>query len=383
MALARARRELYPDLALYPPARSDTIRAWRNDCYEALEAAGQHDTAERWLTCSQNPKTRIKPVEGAAIPRNAEKIYVCSGNHRHEAEIYAQSCDLRICPECAQRHAARLVHRYLPKMQELIHSHHRRFRFRSIMFSTPYALTDENIRQKYLEGFRRVYRVMDSLMHPAKWKGCPWKVPGWKDEQGFIVTAEFGEEGRKLHYHVIHWGEYLNQADLSSAWRTANSDEAYVVWVKGFPYKGWTIEETLRETLKYAVKFYHRDDVTGSVKAIPPEQIPVLAHVLDGTRRVRAYGVFFGIPAPDRPPHSCETCGSPMVGIPVDYFVTYCNTGFLPLEWAQNLAMPLNLKPADKSFQRFSGLPPPEAGKPVVQAKPFDFLRYVRRSDVE
>jgi hypothetical protein len=49
-----------------------------------------------------------------------------------------------------------------------------------------------------------------------------------------------------------------------------------------------------------------------------------------------------------------------MLGIPVDYFVTFCNTGFLPLEWKrQTDGDALQFKPADKSLNSTTGIAPP------------------------
>jgi len=341
---------------------------------EALDDAGMSKLSARWLSCSENCFTRLRPVEGAKLPPAAEKVYVCSGDHHHEAEIYSQTCDLRICPVCARRHSARLVARYLPTMLELMHSHHRTYRFRHIIFTLPYPLTDPDIRKKHLRGFKQVELVMSALMEA--------KNPDWKSEQGYLCTSEFGEEGSKLHYHVIHYGRYLNQADLSARWEDATGGAARVVFVKGFPYAGLTVEETLREVLKYAVKFYHQDEATGAITAIPAELMPLLARALEKTRRIRSYGLFYGIPEPDRPPHLCSQCQSEMVGIPVDYFVTFVNTGFLPLEWRRLTDDDaLHLKPADKSSHTSSGASPPAAGIQALRQQQMAWVAKMRKKD--
>lgn len=338
---------------LYENERPSTIKAWRNDVYEELELAGLNKIAKRWLSCSENCFTRIKPVEGASLPRSAKRIFVCIDDHTHEAEIYSQTCDLRICPECARRHSARMVARYLPKMLELLHQHHPTHRFRHIVFTLPFGLEDPDIRQKLLDGFAQVERVMDALMTPAG---------DWKASQGFLTGSEFGETGYKLHFHVIHYGQYLNQVDLSREWSKQTRGAAQVVFVRGFPYKGKTIEESLREVLKYATKFYSKDEITGEVKYIPAKLLPVLAKVLEKTRRIRTYGVFYDVPEPDRDTHTCATCNSPMVGIPLDYWTTFVATGFLPLEWKlQAGGAGLHLKPADNSHSLTSGLAPPDS----------------------
>jgi len=208
------------------------------------------------------------------------------------------------------------------------------------------------------------------------------KCAGWKTEQGFLVGAEFGEEGHKLHYHIIHYGQYLDHAKISSMWRELTGGDAYVTWVKGFPYKGHTIEETLREVLKYCVKFYSTDKTTGEITAIPAHLMPMLAKVLERSRRIRTYGLFYKVPEPDRRNHLCATCGLEMIGIPVDYFVTYCNTGFLPLEWkAQISGDGLYLRPADKSFSLSSSLDPPDTK--IIAARQLELSKAMsaRRKD--
>jgi len=334
----------------YP--RPATIKAWRADVYEALNDAGLEKVAERWLSCSDNPKTKVRPVAGAALPKNAEKVYVCAADHTHDAEIYAQSCDLRICPECARRQAARLVHQYLPLFNDLAHQHHKTYRFRHIVFTSPYGLADADVRSRLICGFKQVGRVMSGMMAE--------KCPDWKTKQGYLVGAEFGETGHKLHYHVIHYGQYLNQAELSRRWREQTGGDAFVVFVRGFPYAGRTIEETLREVLKYCVKFYNQDEITGNIAAIPAELMPVLCRTLDKTRRIRTAGLFYNIPQPERHTHSCATCGGDMVSIPVDYFVIFVNTGIFPDEWnAPRDDAGLILRPADKSSSQTSGISPP------------------------
>jgi len=152
--------------------------------------------------------------------------------------------------------------------------------------------------------------------------------------------------------------------------------------VKGMPYTGCTIEETLQEVLKYAVKFYSKDPVSGEIKALPASVMPILAKTLEKTRRVRAYGVFFNIPEPDRAAHSCQACGARMVCIPVDYFVTFCNTGFLPLEWkAAGEEAGLHLKLADNSHLLTSGIPPPNNQTQALRQVQMDWATKVRQKD--
>jgi len=358
----------------YQYQRPESIKGWRADVSEALDDAGLSEMSERWLSCSEHPITKIMPAAGATLPPAAEVVFVCKGDHHHEAEVYAQTCDLRICPDCARRHAARLAARYIPKMLELFHQHHRTYRFRLVTFTLPYSLEEPDIRKKYLRGFKQVERVMSEMMSP--------KCPDWKSVQGFIVASEFGAEGYKLHYHVIHYGQYLEQAELARRWFTATNGDAFIVDVRGFPRKNETLEESVKEVFKYAVKFFSKDKITREVKCIPAHLIPALARCLDKTRRVRAYGLFFKLPDPDSKGHLCETCGSEMVGIPVSYFETFCNTGMLPAElWKASRSAELHWKPADKSPAKSTASPPENPEKPSLKQMQMEFLKNIRRMD--
>lgn len=360
----------------YQYQRPESIKGWRADVSEALDDAGLPEMSARWLSCSENPITKMSASAGAKIPAGAEVAFVCSGDHKHDVEIYAQTCDLRICPDCARRHAARLAERYIPKILELVHEHHRSYRFRLVTFTLPYSLEDKDIRKKYLKGFKQVERVMSDMMLV--------KCPDWKSEQGFIVAGEFGAEGFKLHYHVIHYGQYLEQAELSRRWGIATNEEACIVDVRRLIKPGKEVEDSVREVFKYAVKFFSKDKITREVKCIPAHLIPVLAGVLDKTRRVRAYGVFFKIPEPDGAGHLCETCGSQMVGIPVSYFEIFCNTGMLPGEyWRAKNNDNLLLKPADKSPPQSTASPPEKPESQPLQPPRMPGFESLHKKDVD
>lgn len=349
---------------------------WRADVAEALDDAGMPEMSERWLSCSEHPITKIAPGPGATLPPAAEVVFVCKSDHKHEAEVFAQTCDLRICPDCARRHAARLAARYTPKMLELFHEHHRDYRFRIVTFTSPYALTDEDIEAKYDAGFDQVARVMDEMMSV--------KHPDWRGSQGYVVAAEFGSEGMKLHYHVIHYGQYLEQGELSRRWFTATDGAAFIVDVRRLIKPGKELEDSVREVFKYAVKFFSKDKKTREVKCIPAHLMPVLSKVLDKTRRVRSYGVFYNIPEPDSAGHTCETCGGEMVGIPVDYFVIYCNTGMLPYEfWKATRDSELQYKPADKSPEKSTASPPEKPESPPLQSPHLPGFSPLHKKDVD
>jgi len=71
-----------------------------------------------------------------------------------------------------------------------------------------------------------------------------------------------------------------------------------------------------------------------------------------------------------------------MVGIPVDYFVIYCNTGMLPYEfWKASREGELQYKPADKSPEKSTASPPEKPGISPSRQMIMDFVKNLRRMD--
>lgn len=355
---------------ILPDKFDSSKRMWRNDVYESLESAGMGKIAERWLTCSDEIKTKIRAVPGAKLPSGAKTIKVCTGDHHHDAIVYSQSCDLRICPDCARMHSARFMARFAPKCIELVHQHHKTYRFRHITLTTPFCLTDKDARKRLLKGFKQVEATMTTLLGAAA---------TWHSEQGYIAAAEFGEQGLKLHFHLLHYGKYLHQPDIVNAWRLATGGSAEIIFVRGLHKEGRVIEDEIYEVLKYATKFYSKNHETGEISYLKPELMPALATVLEKTRRIRAYGVFYKLPEPDAKTHTCSQCESPMIGIPVTYFEIYCNTGFLPWEFSRaRRESLLKSRPADNSTPLTGALSPPNNQNPIKKQESLPFMKNVR-----
>jgi hypothetical protein len=220
-------------------------------------------------------------------------------------------------------------------MEELSHAHHGKYWFRKIVLTTPYALDAPDAKAQYRRLKKCVVKLLDRML-----------PKDWRKSQGAIVADEFGPNGRKLHFHVLFYGQWLdnrggNGWPLASAWQAVTDGDCTVAWVGGVKVED--AETELVETVKYCVKFWGKNEETGDPVRLPPALMVALHELLRGQKRVRTYGIFYNLPsAPDRPV-TCPVCGREMERMSWDVYRTFKETGWL---YADQV---LNLRTADKS----------------------------------
>lgn len=316
--------------------RSPDYIAWRESVSDELEKNGLSDVATNFRNCSNFPKTAVSS-ETVWFPPETETVWVCSDNPQHHNVIFSNTCDCRICPDCARRNVARLAARYVPLAIRLSNENSRHT-LRHIILTTPYSLEDDDIEEKWAFFTSMVISIFDELLNE-----------NWRKNQGLLVAFEFGETGHKLHAHILHYGQYISQAELSVKLSNATHGEASIVWIRSLMGKTEKDKEhAIIETLKYSVKFW-KTDATGAPHYIDPALMPKLHNLLKGTRRIRSYGLFYGIGEPETMPFSCPDCGKPMARLGLEHWPIYKQTGFLRHEWDAIKRSTLNLKLANKS----------------------------------
>ena len=317
---------------------------WRASVYENLIEAGLEKEAGLWLSCNSFPRSKIKPNE--PLHKNAATVWVCSENPHHDPIQFVPTCDCRFCPDCAARQTARLASRYVPVAKDLMKVN-KRYNLRHIVLTTPFSLGLLPL-DVLIEVFKRLWTAIGKLWKLLE-KNNPKHIT-----KGTIVAAEFGENGHKLHFHIIHYGTYIDWSAIRDGWMELTDGECYVVHVgaiSGDDEK--ELEHNLIEAVKYSVKFWKRDK-KGDVSFVPPELMPKLAMLLKGMRRVRTSGVFYNIPEPEKEPFCCSQCDAEMLRLGVEHYEVWQETGFFPEEWDE--AKRLNLILANKSV----GEPPPD-----------------------
>lgn len=344
------------DLNLQPGTSQDySYQTWRNAVYESLIDANMHKDAQRWLTCETfNRVTWHSETTNHVLPEAAQYVMVCSEHPKqHPKVIQKHTCGLRYCPTCATRFSARFIARYVPHITHIANQPGNR-RLRHIILTTPFSLEDPDIKERYKAHQRFVRDVMDEV-----------QPDGWREKQGYLACDEFGETGFKLHTHILHYGRYIQKDKITTAMTRISGGECEINYVRGVAADADAIEKSIKETLKYCTKFWREDD-NGERKMIDPYLMPLLAHVLKGQRRVRSYGVFYGINEEliNELPGECETCGSSMVKVWRKDWQPFVETGFTWKEIeSEVISGDLDLKPANKSILHDAHIgdkPPPK-----------------------
>jgi hypothetical protein len=310
---------------------------WRTDVSELLLKNGFQKESERWQNCNSSPRTIIKR-DNPVLPPQAERVWVCSASHEHDAVVFCPSCCFRICPDCAPKQTARLIARYFPVIDNL-RRNHPEWRLRKITLTRKIQLGERGFAKQAQEGFLQIAKAMKKTV------GNNWN----KNGAGLLANWEVGETGHKLHFHCIYFGPWVSWQNLSRAWLAVTGD-SFIVYVQAVKRNWADWEKAVMETLKYATKFYKEDKETGEQKFLSPELTYQLFLALKGARRIRSYGSFFGLDMSDSDVFTCSECDEPMVSMRKEHWRVWVETGFSPGEWLKIVSPSLlQYKPANKS----------------------------------
>lgn len=322
-------------------AKYKVYQQWRNAVYEALLDDNMDDEAKRWLECETIHRSKWSaPGLPERLPAKTNYVMVCSSSPKfHPKIVQKHTCGLRFCPTCAEMHSARLLKRYVPHITKLATDSFR-FRLRHIVLTTPYSLHDNDIKSKYKQHQKNILKLFDELLGKT-----------WRKKQGVLVGDEFGESGDKLHSHILHFGQYLAKEKITEAWLKVTDGECQINYVRAIDNDEKAVANAIKEVLKYCTKFW-RTDKNGSKKMLDPYLIPKLAGVMKGQRRIRTYGLFYGIKKQEQEEkkNNCSDCGSAMKKIWRSDWNIFINTGMTWKEFdLQEQKNALDLIPANKS----------------------------------
>lgn len=338
---------------------------WRLLVSDALLDAGYEDASDEFWACAGQKASfwTATPLQlGSDV--GANRVYVCPA---HGAKIVRRTCHLRVCPDCARRAANRLLARFMPKIQETLHLHHSRHRYRKIVLTTPFCLTDLDAKAQYRRLKKCLLKVFDELL-----------PKNWRKDQGFIVADEWGADGHKLHFHILFYGQWLdnrkaNGYPLATAWRKVTGGDCEVVYIAGVSAE--RVEAEVVETLKYCVKFWKADPDTGRAVRLPPSLVVILHRVLCGERRVRSYGIFYRLNFDDVRCPECPVCSQELVRVTVSEYNIWVITGWMPGMQALYLKTGNKSPPPDgPGGKERSAIGHQSASKPEQLALSPDFL---------
>ncbi|KAA0271022.1 MAG: hypothetical protein EDM79_13835 [Chloroflexi bacterium] len=183
------------------------------------------------------------------------------------------TCDLRVCPKCARKRANKLYHRLLPVVKDAN--------------SNGYRLKLVTVTMKPRSIGEDLDRLSDAIpKFVNKWL----RAPGF----GAVAGMEVGSHGN-VHAHILYYGPYILQEKLRQGWRDLTQD-SHIVDIR--VWKG-TRAKALREACKYAIKAGQGD----------PGLAAEVEIALKGKRRIRSYGIFYGLDDGEEPVLTCPDCG--------------------------------------------------------------------------
>lgn len=263
---------------------------WRKQFAAELVKLGYIDQAATFLACGKRPAA----------------VITCAASVNHTAQLILNHCDNKLCPSCAGRESRRLVNHYAPRIQQIMQKNWRPgWALRHVVLTT-------DISARSGEAANKVDRLFPLVELAFRDSLCPRRpdetARAWRDRWqtkkrtiGLLCAFEFGENGRKLHFHVDYYGPFIPQPVLSAAWQ--NLTDYSVVWISLHDNK--PVAELLQESLKYITKFVVKGE------AIPPFEAAHIYHICHGRRRIRSYGLFYNMPEPpadDEPGGACPVC---------------------------------------------------------------------------
>ena len=204
----------------------------------------------------------------------------CSHNENHLLHV-PYRCDLRICPECARRYAAKIWQRYKHPLDELAR---RGFEKRKTLKLL--TLTKKKGRGKPTS------ELIRDLMKKAG-------VIIRKHFDGGLAVIEMGHDFN-IHVHCVVYGSYVLQKDLSQEWLDITGDSPIVDIRRVKGHSG-----VLNYILKYISKPCNFDH---------PEDYAIYLKAITRSRRVHSFGVLYGLKdgKDTRKRKGCPKCGAPL-----------------------------------------------------------------------
>lgn len=296
------------DPALLTPEQEqlqrEQYRAWREEVADRLNTASRWSESVNFRECGQ-------------LWGNFQVI-ACENDPSHDVRALPFTCHLRYCPDCERRHQGEMVQKYTPILKDISEQSDRAgWSLKKIVLSTPYALEAPDAAALYVEAWEAfekwqqlvmLHLLKHELTADERRRGeVKYKSHGY----GSLVAAEFGENGHKLHFHVLAYMPFLDKHKSSELWLQASGGAAQITWLSRVDYHA--VEDAVREQVKYVTKF----------QELPPALVVKLADVLDGSRRVRTYGTVRGAKAPEQEEHVCSVCSSKRMIMRVSAYFEY------------------------------------------------------------
>ena len=185
----------------------------------------------------------------------------------HEVKKYRYQCgEYRLCPMCAKCRSKELQREIWPLMKHIEAKPVVGYQWRFITLTTKTNGNQKEAVALALSAFTKLWRNM--LKKPY--------VAG-------IRSLEFGPDTGNVHIHLLYYGPYVNQGDLSEAW--GNLTGAPVVDVRLAIEKHGSLKGAVAEVLKYMTNYNKVQDKQLLIKCWKASK---------GRKLVQRYGLLYG-----------------------------------------------------------------------------------------
>ena len=278
-------------------------KLWRVSVAAALEAASMPRDAENFRSCQRH-----------------YDVDVCVVNVDHAPRAVPYTCHLRFCPDCERREQARKLARFVPVIHDILMLGKAGYTLKHIVLTSPYMLGDDDMQNRYKNAWRALERLLDRVFYSVlDADGClspSEKRRGRADMKkhgiGVLAAAEFGEQGHKLHFHLMAYCPFIPKKRLSAIWSACTQGDAEVSYIEKIDLD--EVEKAVIEVAKYVTKFGD----------LPPSLVPALANAINGSRRIRTYGIMHAIGKTERGACSCPICSADRQLVGIMSYIRMC-----------------------------------------------------------
>lgn len=217
----------------------------------------------------------------------------CSEHAEHRSLYSPFYCEQRVCPVCAKRRSWKLALQILEPIRRVAAAAPDGYKLSHVVLTTDISL-DETLNKVRTSAKRlRVgVRTLFQTMFPSD------------KNMGGIIGEEFGENGRKLHYHVLMLSKFIPKKKLSSMWRKWTGGRGYIVHIRAVD----DIYSSVAEIVKYCTKPMKASGETQNIETI----LARVHVVIKGRRRIQAFGIFYNMDRDigDEYDCVCPDCGA-------------------------------------------------------------------------
>lgn len=276
-----------------PSTWREKWQPWREQAGAILSSANMEPYGDKLLHC------------GSEIM----KMQICPVDPGHYNKPIPKTCSLRICPTCDRRSQLQYAEKLLPVAIKAQTHRPDGYGFKHLVFTTPWDIYDPDAANHLQLGWEIIRKTLDKYLykhvfcanltskdkHYGKVVLKAWNI-------GYIGGAEYGPKGLMLHYHLLFFGPYLDQGQLSRYYSELTGGRNRIVHVQAVT----PTRESLEDSIAYVTKF----------STLQPQHLPQALQALDNrARRIKTAGVFYGNGSKLTKPCHCPICNAQLASI--------------------------------------------------------------------